>query len=48
MKNVALDYGGIMQLYIERVDRAPDAAVDGQLLGDDVACDLCALADHDV
>ena len=47
MKNVALDYGGIMQLYIERVDRA-DAAVDGQLLGDDVACDLCALADHDV
>jgi len=48
MKNFTLDDPSFIQLYTDRVDRAPYATVDGQVLRNDVALDLCSLADHDV
>ena len=45
MKNVTLDRPTVLQLYADGTDSALDAAADCDVLRNDAALDLCAIAD---
>ena len=48
MKNVTLDLATVLQLDADCTDRALDAAADCHVLRNDVARDLCAIADLEI
>src|SRR5262249_40319680 len=48
MKNVTLDRATVLQLDANGTDCALDAAADCNALGNDVALDLCAIADQEI
>src|SRR6266508_3704147 len=48
MENVTLDRTTLLQLDADGTDRALDAAADGDVLRNDAALDLCAVADQKI
>src|SRR6266487_200666 len=48
MENVTLDRTPVLQLDADGTDRALDAAADGNVLHNDAALDLCAIADQKI
>ena len=48
MKNVTLDRATVLQLDADATDSALDATADCQVLRNDVALDLCAIADQEI
>ena len=48
MKNVTLDSTTVLQLDADGTDSALDAAADCDVLRNDVALDLCAIADQEL
>ena len=48
MKNVTLDRTTVLQLDADGTDGALDAAADCDVLRNDVALDLCAIADQEL
>ena len=48
MKNVTLDNTTVLQLDADGMDSALDAAADCDVLRNDVALDLCAIADQEL
>src|SRR5262249_62300435 len=48
MKNITLDRTAVLQLDADGMDRALDAAADCDVLRDDAALDLCAIADQKI
>jgi hypothetical protein len=48
MENVTLDRTTVLQLDADGTDRALDAAADDNVLGNDAALDLCAIADQKI
>ena len=48
MKNVTLDHTTVLQLDADSMDGALDAAADCHVLRNDVALDLCAIADLEI
>src|SRR6266498_1508194 len=48
MENVTLDCPTVLQLDAHGTDRALDAAADGDVLCNDAALDVCAIADQEI
>src|SRR5262245_27794636 len=48
MENITLDRTAVLQLDADGTDRALDAAADRDVLRDDAALDLCAIADQEI